>query len=249
MFTEKLYFSAEKRRQSRDLLQQRADGLGTGDFLGLVKKSAGQRDGFVEGNAGFLEGTDRFGGSTEISAEESAGFAEQTAKKSSGPASPTGSRNGCHHGGCTGNQGDEFLEFRAGGFFFEEIQENPDPGADGGFGKVELRAEGFDDLFHVGWVEWLAIKPKNLHLAGSSFIRQSELVDRTVTLPGMGGSSTQPALFQVLLVPAEEMAQFVQQSRADFLAENLPDFLGKIPEVFQPETDARCGCFRRALVE
>lgn len=59
----------------------------------------------------------------------------------------------------------------------------------------------------------------------------------------------QPAVLDLFLAPAEEVADFVQQGGADFLPENLSVAVRVVPDVFQPEPDAGSRSLGRAFVE
>ena len=54
-------------------------------------------------------------------------------------------------------------------------------------------------------------------------------------------SSPQPPLVQILLVPAEGVADFVEEGGADFVEEGFLVEVGIFPEILQPEANAGGG--------
>ncbi len=53
----------------------------------------------------------------------------------------------------------------------------------------------------------------------------------------MPGGSAEPAVFEVLLVEAKEVAEFVHEGDADFFAEGVGVTIGHVPEVMEEEDD------------
>jgi len=116
--------------------------------------------------------------------------------------------------------------------------------------ELKFTQDNIPRVSHIYWCVRGQVFENTLHLLPDRSVGGEKVSGGVSAIHGQGlgrgeeacrgvGPLAEPALVHLFLIPADEVADLVEQSDPDFLAEYLDILLGEVPNIGEPEPDAR----------